>query len=725
MFSPNPTGIFQLRYPEYHFLLFRKIVNRKPRLTSIASGTVILTLLFFFSLICQSFGETIVLQNKADYLIIGKQVSFLSDPGKSFTIEDILSDSLQLRFEQGKKDVFARPAIRSAFWVKIVLKNNSGEDSWLQLGTVAARFVDFYSPDSTGRYLNPILTGTNRGENSKVYPVNTFWLPLSKAKQQQTQTFYLRVEEEAPFELPLCIGSLQSLHSHKSLTDYMTAGFLGAILILLLYNAFLWLSTREKLYFVYVVYLVFCLIIPTAQNGYPYITRIGNANFWYDHLLFFMACANAVVGRFAIRYLNLKEEIPLAYKVISVLIISLLVMGGLNFIYPYGHMVTVFQVVLVTMFLTCLVSGYYLLLKKRRQAFYYSLGWTCMFLFSSVFILTINGFIPYTLFTRNSTYFGIISEAWLFSLALGNRINVLKKTQAITQQELLVKAKENEILMKEKNTFLEQEVNLRSKEILQQNQMVREMNIQLEEKNQKLTDQTRHLEEINANLEKFISVIAHDLRNPFNSILGLTEVLIKNIDRYDKDKIKELITAIQQSSKHTFNLLENLLEWARLQMDEIEFNTGVYNFRELLIESIATSEAQSSTKQVAIIHFVEKDFEVLCDRNMINTVLRNLISNAIKFTNPGGKIEISAERIDEMYEIRVADNGVGIPEENLGKLFSAASRLNTAGTQNEKGTGLGLVLCKEFIEKNGGTIKVKSKVGTGSTFIFNLPASEN
>lgn len=234
---------------------------------------------------------------------------------------------------------------------------------------------------------------------------------------------------------------------------------------------------------------------------------------------------------------------------------------------------------------------------------------------------------------------------------------------------------------------------------------------------------TKQLQDSNATKDKFFSIIAHDLKNPFNSILGLTNVLIDEYQKFDKNEIEHTLNTIKRSSEKAFELLENLLLWANSQTGQIIFNPQEFNLQTSLEEIIALLEVQAARKKIRIVIGCAADCLAFGDKQMVQTILRNLISNAIKFTPHGGEVVVSATRSDDHYEITVKDNGVGIAERDIPKLFKIESKYSTSGTAKEKGTGLGLILCKEFIEKHGGKIWVESEHGKGSRFIFTLPAT--
>lgn len=228
--------------------------------------------------------------------------------------------------------------------------------------------------------------------------------------------------------------------------------------------------------------------------------------------------------------------------------------------------------------------------------------------------------------------------------------------------------------------------------------------------------------------DKFLSIIAHDMKNPIYNLMGLSEFMIEKIDSWDSQKTKEFIEYIHLSSKQGFNLLENLLEWSRSQTGTLKWRPDYIDLKNTIHGNLVLlrSNAENKNIQLAATYFSGKDAEknpeiVYADRNMVSTVIRNLLSNALKFTDSGGRVSISTHNKGDFIEIAVSDTGVGIKEEDREKLFRLDVHHTTLGTNEEKGTGLGLLLCKEFVEKNRGSISVESEIGKGSTFRFILP----
>ncbi len=242
---------------------------------------------------------------------------------------------------------------------------------------------------------------------------------------------------------------------------------------------------------------------------------------------------------------------------------------------------------------------------------------------------------------------------------------------------------------------------------------------------QALKQSEASLRELNATKDKFFSIIAHDLRSPFNSIIGLSNLLVEQIQEKDYVGIEKYADIIQNSSQQAMDLLMNLMEWSRSQTGRMEFFPEYVEMGALINEVTKLFNDSAQQKSITISKKSPRNVLAFVDKAMINTILRNLISNAIKFTNPGGKIVISMQQKLDETVVAVCDNGIGIKKGTIGKMFRIEESLSKLGTQNEKGTGLGLLLCKEFVEKHGGKIWVESEPGKGSTFYFSIPGIKN
>lgn len=252
------------------------------------------------------------------------------------------------------------------------------------------------------------------------------------------------------------------------------------------------------------------------------------------------------------------------------------------------------------------------------------------------------------------------------------------------------------------------------------NALLSEKNEELKEANVKLLKSEENLKELNTAKDKFFSIIAHDLKNPFNTLLGISELLSANVHSYTKEEIQERSQIIHDSTLSLYKLLDNLLNWSRSQLDSIVYQPELFPLLPEVNQEIKLIETFSDRKNVKISVRIADHIMVFADKHVIGIVLRNLINNAVKFSHIDGKVMVSADEKGDMVEVAVTDNGVGMDREELDKLFKLDQSFTTKGTANETGTGLGLILCKEFIEKNGGKIWVSSTKEKGSTFFFTL-----
>jgi signal transduction histidine kinase len=253
------------------------------------------------------------------------------------------------------------------------------------------------------------------------------------------------------------------------------------------------------------------------------------------------------------------------------------------------------------------------------------------------------------------------------------------------------------------------------------NRLLKSQNQQISQANEALRKSEKNLMELNATKDKFFSIISHDLKNPFASLLSISELMVDNFDETDREDHKAGFRKMNQSVKHLLDLLENLLTWSRSQRGRIKYDPVRFNLSNVIQENINLHKLLAERKGIMLLSPDQDDIYAYGDRDMVNSVIRNLMTNAVKFTDRNKKVEVKLLSKDNAVEISVVDEGIGIAEENMSRLFRIDEKFKSTGTAGEKGTGLGLIICREFVEKNGGEISVKSKPGKGTTFSFTLP----
>ncbi|HAN19120.1 MAG: hypothetical protein A2X13_02500 [Bacteroidetes bacterium GWC2_33_15] len=319
----------------------------------------------------------------------------------------------------------------------------------------------------------------------------------------------------------------------------------------------------------------------------------------------------------------------------------------------------------------------------------------------------------YRTFAAYLSYF-ILSTLFIVLIVKLYTYNLIKEKENL---EKIVKQRTQEILMQN------EEILVQAEHLKDANEWISAKNIELESQKEEIEKKKDQLEISNATKNKFFRIIAHDLRSPISTFVNSTAYVLTDLDDFDKEKTKSFLSELNKLSQTTYNLLENLLDWSSSQMGEIKFNPRTFDIVSIIKENIELIKNKLESKEIELLVFVPDKLDVFADENMIHTVIRNLISNAAKFTGNKGKIEIRCTANNELCTISITDNGIGIKNEELDKLFRIDQHHTTPGTQNEKGSGLGLILCKEFIQHNGGTITVTSEHGKGSTFTFTLNIS--
>lgn len=262
--------------------------------------------------------------------------------------------------------------------------------------------------------------------------------------------------------------------------------------------------------------------------------------------------------------------------------------------------------------------------------------------------------------------------------------------------------------------------------LLEKKNELEQLNVALHKSKEIIRADAKRLEKLNAEKDKFFSIIAHDLRGPFAGCIGLTEILATSVEHMSNEDIAEYAQTLNETASQINKLLENLLEWARMQMGLVGYSPNDEVFVEMISNTISIYEKAANEKKIQLQLQLPADVRVHADPNMVNSIMRNLLSNAVKFTYPKGNIKVVAQVVEnDMISIQVSDNGIGIPEGLKRKLFRLDQKVSRPGTSGEESSGLGLLLCRDFVQKSGGTFSLESKEGQGSTFSFTLPIAKS
>ncbi len=531
------------------------------------------------------------------------------------------------------------------------------------------------------------------------------------------KTLYMHIHSE--YLVPTEIVSTRSAIFKKTDQKYLFLYwfYIGSAFAILLYNLLLFIQLRDKVYLYYFLYVTFLLIWISLDSG---LFLHFNSNI---KLYYFLSIGSPTMGFFLtlftrefLKIRHVSKWMDTSLIVISAIYLIIIILVAFD-VYYYQFL----GLVAMPFTLFLLFVGVYGMIKKLPLSKFYVLASGLyiigLFMYAGI---TLN-VIPYTPITRYGFMIGSFLELIVFSLALGYKIKLIQAEKLKFQEKNI----EHEKFM---NKNLEIKVKERTEELLVISEKLENTNvllsIQINDKDnaiKALKKSDAKLKESNDTKDKFFSIIAHDLRSPFNNILGFSELLVENLNKFETEETEKYLGIINSSANNTLILLDNLLNWAKSQTGGISFNPKKIIISNVILEILKLKKSIAKAKNISLNYLSSDEIEVYADENMLRTVLRNLISNAIKFTKFGGDISVYAISKQDRVEITVTDNGVGINEEIRNKLFSLETNETTIGTANEKGSGIGLILCKEFVEKHGGKIWVESELGKGSDFKFTLP----
>lgn len=467
------------------------------------SGRLLLLGLLLWSFSGYGQPPRVVLRDTAALVLLGDRAEYLEDQTRLLNIVEVQQAGKDGKFRSIGADVFSRPASEAAIWFRLRISNQTGKDLWLEIGdTFGTMYADFYAPNAEGRYQTARKLGAMRPQENKEFPANTYCVRLADRSDTTTRTYYVRVSGSAPKTHVLQAGTTLALSAHASKLHAARAGFVGVVLAMMLYNLFLLYSIRDRIYLIYILYLTSVLFNIPFLNGNPLVHipwLWENFFLWHNiiHLFMFL---------FATQYLELRKFAPRLMRWLG--FVTLLLVVG----FPLGStfvgltpLTNPFQVVSLAYYFSLLAAGIYAWRKGHKNARFYVLAW--FFVIGSVFlfVLTINGIIPFNDFSHNIMYIGFGTETLLFALALGDRYNELKREKEAAQLK-------NLSLVRQQNEVLEQKVQERTQALSASREKVMQQNEELLQTQDELARQQRSLDAQNQQLNAQNRKIATSIR---------------------------------------------------------------------------------------------------------------------------------------------------------------------------------------------------------------------
>lgn len=635
--------------------------------------------------------ESIILSDDQKLYKTFDVLEYLTDSSGTIKLVDILSKKVKFtKIETGRSN-FAMS--HNVYWYRFSIKNNSTkENNWIvEFKHALVEDIQFFLLDSTGVVVNTQKGGLKYNQNEVETVSRNPIFPITMNNGEYD--VFLRIDTRSAVYTTVNIFescAFWNVEREERSLMFLLSGILLAISIL---NLVLFLLTKEWSYLLLATFLSLSIVLFYSVYGYLFeffpdlslLIKIKSRIITFQLSVLFLSF-------FTIKFLDLKRISNVGYAILSGVNIYYL----LFLILSIGNIIpTIFEYKMVVFsypaFVLILIFVIILAIKKQHEsAIYYLIAFGIFIFVSGIFLLVTRGIISGNLFTNNISSIGTTIFSLLLTIALNEKISKLKKIQI----EALQLAEDKKELAKEIEIRVETEKALMKSEV--------------------------NLKKANNAKDRYFSILAHDLINPFNTIIGFGRLLKENIKKYDINKIEEFIDIINKTSDRTFRLLENLLDWSRSQTNTIEYKPQRVDINEVIVDVISLFDSQKKKKGINIITDFETKIFVYADLNMIKTIIRNLLSNAVKFTKYGS-VNVITRKEGDKGKISVNDTGIGISEEDLMNLFRIDIASSKKGTDGEKGTGIGLILCKEFIDKNEGEISVESQKGVGSNFMFSLP----
>ncbi len=606
-------------------------------------------------------------------------------------------------------------------WAKLQLINNSGIDQEYLLQTNKWGYFEAFIMKAN-KQTDHLISGSLLPLQNRSQPSNT-----------NAVKFLIEKDEKKVIFLKLKAGYSIYLHNDISLqlvkqtffekTDrqrLLWQGlFFGIIFVMALYNLFILFAVRDISYFYYVLSIVSIGLYFAFYYGFGIEYLWPSSPLWDT---FCFTIINPFTGLtrilFTRTYLHTPHHLPRINKILNALAlacIATLVTGlvcyflKIDLLKPMVTIIGMLGALVLIMMLVAGIVSYYM--DKYDPAKYFIAANILLVIGAIAFIFRETGLIGDNFFTRYLVQYGVLIQAVVLSLGLGSRLNKMRLQLAT---ETLEREKEKKELIEQQKTELQQQVKEKTTDLQLKNSMLEETVDQLKESENKLS-------QLNQVKDKLFSVVSHDLRNPLATMQSFLKLITEHREKMSEGEREKLFAEAQQSLNNLNELLYNLLQWSKSQMNLLQFRPDKLNMKAVVDGAVRLVQLHAHMKQVQIKPTVEEGLTAYADKDMIEFIVRNLLSNAIKFSQRSSEVVVKAFTMDDHITVEIIDYGVGLHEAKIKILLEKHTTISRRGTEKEKGTGLGLLISKEFIEKNGGHLQIKSEPGKGSVFSFTMP----
>ena len=706
-------------------------------------SSILVVLLILVGLSNNLFAQ-VIYSDATRNLQIGKNIYLLEDKTNNLTIDEILKSK---NFKRSEKDVPDLGMSTSTFWVRITIKNISTENNLIiQVNQPILDKVTFYFNDlKTNKYCASSM-GEYQSFKLRQYSTPDYLFDIN-IENGSEKTYYLKITSKEILQLPIFMGSSKSTFEFSGYKNIAAGIYIGIMIVMLLYNLFIFGAVREKSYLVYSFYIVFVLLAQTSNMGLPFQFIWPNLPWLQIHSQFLFPSLAGMTGlEFFKDFLKLKNRNLKVYNSSFLFTILYLIAIFMSFTGQYGLSYKLMSITASSVSIFMLIVGIVIYRQGNQEARFFLIGWSVFLAGVIIFVLKDLHILPYNNITRYTMQFGSGIEVILLSFALADRINILKKDKELSQAEVVMALEENEKLIKEQNIVLEQKVLVRTEELEVKNNELGVAITDLKEAQSQLVSVEKM-----ASLGQLTAGIAHEINNPINfvsanvkplqlDIADIFEVLSKyeaiNIEDnlaekltsiesfkkeididYVKKEINSLLAGIEDGAKRTAEIVKGLKNFAHLDASDIklaDINQGIESTM-VLLKSITPPNIE------IVKHFGEIP-KIECYPGKLNQVFMNIINNAIQAmdkdtTKEKHRLTISSFVKDETICVSVEDTGPGMTLEVQAKIFEPFFTTKDVG----EGTGLGMSIVFGIMESHHGKIDIMSEPGIGTKITIILP----
>ncbi len=660
----------------------------------------------------------VVLTDSQDNYRLGRMLEYLEDPEGTLTMDDVISPEISSGFVQSRTNVPSFGFTKSAYWIRIHFRNHAASTTdWrLVLEFPNMNDVAFYLPRVDGTGFDVTRTGTSHPFASRDIPYHrfVFSVPLSPGTDQ---TVYFRFKNDWAMTFPLTLWSADGFMRYTQ-RDFMQLGLVyGAVLLLIMYNLFLWLALREHNYGYYIGVLTCMLLGQIVYEGMAGQYWWPDSPHWTNLVLILFFPVISILGMmFAVSFLDTRKRAPVGHFVIVGFI------GGWGLIMILLPFVDAGGLVRVTLPLRLVNSlvftsiNYLIWRRGYRPARYFFLAWLMTAMTFIPFAMMRLGMIPNFSLAEQGLRFGMIVTGLFFSFALADRIQTLRQEKNSAQNRFLTASKTMETMIKKQNILLEKNVQQRTMELQKEIHEHRETESQLQRAKEKA-------EAANQAKSRFLSMMSHELRTPLNAILGYAQLLQRKTSRESLDSTG--LKTIEHSGHHLLQLIEDLLDLAKIEAQKIELVPAPFCLPEQLEILADMIRLRANERGLDFRWKPSSDIPmmVLGDVKLLRQALLNLLGNAVKFTQQGNVTLDVSQNTENKLRFSIRDTGPGIAGDQIEQIFTPFMQIKEAG-QNTGGIGLGLTISRSLLRAMGAELHVTSAVGEGSTFWFTLTLPE-